>query len=1308
MAELATAWISLTVSADDMQRRIRKALNDVDPEGAGRRAGQRFSSSAASATNLSGLERKLVDAGQRGAAAMGKAIKGATVAAAGGIAAAIGTSLKLGFDRLAAIDEAKSKLNALGNDAQTTAQIMDSALASVKGTAFGLGDAATIAASAVAAGVKPGQELTAYLKMTADASAVAGTSLSDMGRIVNQVRTGTKAYTDDLNQLADRGIPIYQWIAQEAGVAAGDVKKMASQGQISSEVFERAITKNIGGAALKMGSSFKGSVDNLKAAMGRAGAAVLEGGFSRLPAVFGDLTRRLDDANPRLVELSKRFESNVFDRWIPKAKQAWKALETNPAVQANMREVSSIIKELATTGVQAWPALVQIGKSLGQASAALGVSSWQVFLTTLKAASGVLQALTPPLQLLADLMSAHPALVTTAAAAWLGFRTVPNILGQMRSGMDKTTTSAGGFFGTLGRGLKSVNDFGVGVSQRIGSLGQFRKEVSTAVSEIQKMEPALSRSQARLVLFAGGAVQAAGEGFKKAGGLVKNAAAGIVGAFGGPWGLALTAGTVALGAVAASSAEAAAATERLNQAINNTKQSQLALNDALMASSGQVTAEVTAGVEQRLKSQMEQLDAKSNDRGSFLDKLKGEGGGFFDNNGKSRAEVLGEEADRAQGAKNAIDNLKLSHQDLVNVIQGGRPQFEALVQNLRKQGKDGDEAAQVLLVQRGEFEKAAQAGREVGQALRDAGITAGQVKNAFDAIPKDMQIKTSAPGGDAVFELLTKLGAQVTTDNDKNIVVTAPLAPEVLQTLKTLGYEVKQNNDKTITVRQVGAEQTKAQLDELVKDRTVKITTQFQQNAASPQAITPTAPAPPKGPLDALLPRMFGAIAMADGGLRQIVKPSSAGLYAGRGAGTIFAEKETGGEAYIPLAPSKRPRSLAILTEVARLFGINSFAEGGLSAGASYIRGLIQQQWPQITNIGGYRPPDGYNEHSSGNALDIMIPGWNTPEGAALGNQVGGWIAANAQSLGLTHFIWRQRIYKAGDTTGTAMEDRGTPTKNHMDHVHAWFQKSGGALPSGPIVGAPGYASSGDGGGASTSQVMSAQASVRSTKAATAAAQRDLDEANAELNSAPDDKKRAAAEKKRDNAQRRLDAAKDRQAVSEQRLSEVLDKKVKGTDEEAKTSSPDGQQIGQGIVSGVLQSIGLDGSVFSNPFEWPNVKSLFAGLNFGGNLLRNVIGSQGGDSSGIPDLGGGPGGALPSIGLPNVTDFIKPLGPEAMTPNQPAAPEGASAPAPSGGPMVAYNGPVNMGVDPRAMTQRQSADMNQALRRSGINAVRPS
>ena len=44
----------------------------------------------------------------------------------------------------------------------------------------------------------------------------------------------------------------------------------------------------------------------------------------------------------------------------------------------------------------------------------------------------------------------------------------------------------------------------------------------------------------------------------------------------------------------------------------------------------------------------------------------------------------------------------------------------------------------------------------------------------------------------------------------------------------------------------------------------------------------------------------------------------------------VFAEPETGGEAYIPLAASKRARSLSIWAETGRRLGVTSYANGGL------------------------------------------------------------------------------------------------------------------------------------------------------------------------------------------------------------------------------------------------------------------------------------------------------------------------------------------------------------------------------------------
>jgi TP901 family phage tail tape measure protein len=56
-------------------------------------------------------------------------------------------------------------------------------------------------------------------------------------------------------------------------------------------------------------------------------------------------------------------------------------------------------------------------------------------------------------------------------------------------------------------------------------------------------------------------------------------------------------------------------------------------------------------------------------------------------------------------------------------------------------------------------------------------------------------------------------------------------------------------------------------------------------------------------------------LSYADGGIR-------AGMYATRGGIVRFAEPQTGGEAYLPLSPSKRRSALPVLNDVARRFGV--------------------------------------------------------------------------------------------------------------------------------------------------------------------------------------------------------------------------------------------------------------------------------------------------------------------------------------------------------------------------------------------------
>ncbi|WP_191480128.1 tape measure protein [Nocardioides ochotonae] len=263
--ELGAAYISILPSTNKLASGVRSELSSIGKQGLG--AGQTLGAGL-----LKGAK-----------AAVGVAGLAATVVG--------GAALKGGISRLLDIEDAQAKLRGLGHDGKSIQKIMDSALGSVKGTAFGLGEAATTAAGAVAAGIEPGKELTNYLMAVADAATIAGVPMAEMGSILNKTTTQGRAYTMELNQLADRGIPIFQWLADEYGVTSDALREMVADGKVDAATFRKVITKNIGGAALESGETTRGAYKNMMAALGRIGANFLEGaGFGQAKDVFKGLT----------------------------------------------------------------------------------------------------------------------------------------------------------------------------------------------------------------------------------------------------------------------------------------------------------------------------------------------------------------------------------------------------------------------------------------------------------------------------------------------------------------------------------------------------------------------------------------------------------------------------------------------------------------------------------------------------------------------------------------------------------------------------------------------------------------------------------------------------------------------------------------------------------------------------------------------------------------------------------------------------------------------------------------------------------
>lgn len=233
-----------------------------------------------------------------------------------------------GFERALNVEQARHKLEGLGHKANEVDEIMKNALASVKGTAYGMGDAASVAASAVAAGVKPGQDLERTLKLVGDAAAISGRDMVSMGAIFNKVAAAGKMTGEELNQLTDSGIPMLDLLGKTLGKTTEEVRDMVSAGKIGFNEFRDAIEKGMGGAALNMGDSFAGGLENTKAAMSRLGekfmSPFLEGmvpAFKTIIKIIDQITAGTTDGLDELgSQLAKELETvinNVIDTALP-------------------------------------------------------------------------------------------------------------------------------------------------------------------------------------------------------------------------------------------------------------------------------------------------------------------------------------------------------------------------------------------------------------------------------------------------------------------------------------------------------------------------------------------------------------------------------------------------------------------------------------------------------------------------------------------------------------------------------------------------------------------------------------------------------------------------------------------------------------------------------------------------------------------------------------------------------------------------------------------------------------------------------
>ena len=92
-------------------------------------------------------------------------------------------------------------------------------------------------------------------------------SLKEMVRQYAQVQQAQVAYTEDLNILQDRGIPIFKALGEVMGVPVSQVKKLASEGKVTADVYNKAIdsiASHTKGAMEGQSQTFNGMMSTLE------------------------------------------------------------------------------------------------------------------------------------------------------------------------------------------------------------------------------------------------------------------------------------------------------------------------------------------------------------------------------------------------------------------------------------------------------------------------------------------------------------------------------------------------------------------------------------------------------------------------------------------------------------------------------------------------------------------------------------------------------------------------------------------------------------------------------------------------------------------------------------------------------------------------------------------------------------------------------------------------------------------------------------------------------------------------------------
>ena len=240
-------------------------------------------------------------------------------------------------------------------------------------------------------------------------------SLVEMVRQFSQVQQAGTAYTEDLNILQERSIPILEALAEQTGLTVGEIKKMASEGKISADMYNQALESIAGTTdnAMKLQSeTFSGMMSTLQDNLSTLSGLLTEQVFNALKGLVEWLNPAVEKFNEIYKEtgsfteaLKGALEQLGLGEWVDFAEK--------------VKDIYDRVKELTEAFFENEELLTLVAIGVGTLTAAIVAFNAATIIST---ASMVAQELILNAMIIAETIATT---ATTALATAMAFLTSP-------------------------------------------------------------------------------------------------------------------------------------------------------------------------------------------------------------------------------------------------------------------------------------------------------------------------------------------------------------------------------------------------------------------------------------------------------------------------------------------------------------------------------------------------------------------------------------------------------------------------------------------------------------------------------------------------------------------------------------------------------------------------------------------------------------------------------------------------------------------------------------------------------------------